>query len=37
MTLKFLSDSSVTGGGFQLQYIAVNSSQLFDNHTDALS
>ncbi|KAA0715826.1 Tumor necrosis factor-inducible gene 6 protein [Triplophysa tibetana] len=26
MTLKFLSDSSVTAGGFQLQYIAMNSS-----------
>ncbi|XP_043104339.1 tumor necrosis factor-inducible gene 6 protein [Puntigrus tetrazona] len=37
MTLKFHTDSSVTGGGFQLQYIAVNSSQLFDNHTDDFS
>lgn len=26
MTLKFLSDASVTAGGFQLQYIAFNAS-----------
>ncbi|XP_028663923.2 tumor necrosis factor-inducible gene 6 protein [Erpetoichthys calabaricus] len=33
MTLKFLSDSSVTAGGFQLEYTAVDVSPLA-NHTD---
>uniref|UniRef100_A0A3B5BET6 TNF alpha induced protein 6 n=1 Tax=Stegastes partitus TaxID=144197 RepID=A0A3B5BET6_9TELE len=33
MTLKFLSDASVTAGGFQLQYTAVNASLLSHNHT----
>uniref|UniRef100_A0A4W5L5I7 CUB domain-containing protein n=1 Tax=Hucho hucho TaxID=62062 RepID=A0A4W5L5I7_9TELE len=34
MTLKFLSDASVVAGGFQLEYIAVNSSLIhFQNDT----
>ncbi|XP_035629935.1 tumor necrosis factor-inducible gene 6 protein-like isoform X2 [Oncorhynchus keta] len=34
MTLKFLSDASVVAGGFQMEYIAVNSSLLhFQNDT----
>lgn len=37
MTLKFRSDSSVTAGGFKLQYISVNSSQLFDLLADSFS
>ena len=28
MTLKFMSDSSVTAGGFQLEYIAMDSDLL---------
>ncbi|KAJ0005413.1 hypothetical protein NQD34_015307 [Periophthalmus magnuspinnatus] len=31
MTLKFLSDASVTGGGFQLLYKAVNASMVSHN------
>ncbi|XP_028447413.1 tumor necrosis factor-inducible gene 6 protein isoform X1 [Perca flavescens] len=34
MTLKFLSDASVTAGGFQLQYHAFNASFFSQNHTD---
>ncbi|XP_039611113.1 tumor necrosis factor-inducible gene 6 protein [Polypterus senegalus] len=33
MTLKFLSDSSVTAGGFQLEYTTMDGSSLA-NHTD---
>ncbi|KAM6986104.1 tumor necrosis factor-inducible gene 6 protein [Aplochiton taeniatus] len=34
MTLKFLSDASVTAGGFQLEYIAMNASLLSENHNN---
>ncbi|KAM4561318.1 tumor necrosis factor-inducible gene 6 protein [Fundulus diaphanus] len=33
MTLKFLSDASVTAGGFQLQYVAFDASLDPQNHT----
>ncbi|XP_007569328.1 tumor necrosis factor-inducible gene 6 protein [Poecilia formosa] len=33
MTLKFLSDASVTAGGFQLQYVAFDPSAGPQNHT----
>lgn len=33
MTLKFLSDASVTAGGFQLQYITFNASLFSHNDT----
>ncbi|MEQ2284725.1 Tumor necrosis factor-inducible protein 6 protein, partial [Ameca splendens] len=33
MTLKFLSDASVTAGGFQLQYVAFDPSLVHQNHT----
>ncbi|XP_034418197.1 tumor necrosis factor-inducible gene 6 protein [Cyclopterus lumpus] len=33
MTLKFLSDASVTAGGFQLQYVAFDASPSAQNHT----
>lgn len=31
MTLKFLSDASVTAGGFQLRYTALNASVATDS------
>ncbi|KAM6934600.1 tumor necrosis factor-inducible gene 6 protein [Xenentodon cancila] len=34
MTLKFISDASVTAGGFQLKYVAFNASSLPQNLTD---
>ncbi|KAM9850545.1 tumor necrosis factor-inducible gene 6 protein [Aulostomus maculatus] len=34
MTLKFLSDASVTAGGFQLEYHAINPSLFSQNQTD---
>uniref|UniRef100_A0A8C6WTW7 Tumor necrosis factor-inducible gene 6 protein n=1 Tax=Neogobius melanostomus TaxID=47308 RepID=A0A8C6WTW7_9GOBI len=37
MTLKFLSDASVTAGGFQLQYKAVNASSISQNIKDFLN
>lgn len=33
MTLKFLSDASVTAGGFKLQYVAFDASLSSQNHT----
>ena len=36
MTLKFLSDASVSAGGFQMQYIAFNASLLYQDHTSPL-
>ncbi|XP_075886809.1 tumor necrosis factor-inducible gene 6 protein [Nelusetta ayraudi] len=33
MTLKFLSDASVTAGGFQLKYSAIDASEVPQNHT----
>ncbi|XP_059895372.1 tumor necrosis factor-inducible gene 6 protein [Gadus macrocephalus] len=36
MTLKFLSDASVTAGGFQMQYIAFNASLLYQGHASPL-
>lgn len=33
MTLKFLSDASVTAGGFQLKYQAIDASQVPRNYT----
>ncbi|XP_020493509.1 tumor necrosis factor-inducible gene 6 protein [Labrus bergylta] len=36
MTLKFLSDASVTAGGFQLHYTAHDASQFSHNHTHYL-
>ncbi|XP_030283416.1 tumor necrosis factor-inducible gene 6 protein [Sparus aurata] len=33
MTLKFLTDASVTAGGFQLQYTAFNASLYSNNYT----
>ncbi|KAG7467220.1 hypothetical protein MATL_G00150980 [Megalops atlanticus] len=37
MTLKFLSDSSVTAGGFQIEYLAVDSPVDPTNGTDPMS
>lgn len=33
MTLKFLTDASVIGGGFQLKYTAINASLPLQNQT----
>lgn len=33
MTLKFLSDASVTAGGFQLKYSTTDASEVPQNHT----
>ncbi|XP_028847382.1 tumor necrosis factor-inducible gene 6 protein [Denticeps clupeoides] len=37
MTLKFLSDSSVTAGGFQLQYFTINSDFQAINDTNSFT